>query len=300
MKDMNRRSFLGLGATGLAASRLFPKLGMAAETRGGGRLRSRIPSLVSKLLSTAAAGFPTITPLFAAAFVPSSGSNSTGGPQMLRAETFQEFESQVQTMVAQGYVLSCFTSIQSMNRTWYYGSFVPGTGSYSLLQTTDPAEFQQTFAQQQGSSTLVDFNIAWEQGTLLYSGYWLASSAAQTQTLVWDMSFQDLVDAWNSLNASGKRMTRIQAYPQQDQTAFSALFEQGSGAYVLYVEPGDPVRRGCSGQMGGREPGGARVSTRSREIWPDAGATTSARRNSSSARIGMRSPRPRSRPRPTA
>jgi len=248
MRDINRRSFLGLGVTGLAASRLFPQLGIAAETRGGGRVRRRVPSLVSKLLSTAAAGFPTITPLFAAAFVPSSGSSSTGGPQMLRAETFQEFESQVQTLAAQGYVLSCFTSIQSMNRTWYYGSFVPGTGSYSLLQTTDPTEFQQTFAQQQGSSTLVDFNIAWEQGQILYSGYWLASSAPQTQTLVWDMSFQDLVDAWNSLNASGNRMTRIQAYPQQDQTAFSALFEQGSGAYVLYVEPAIPFAADVAGK----------------------------------------------------
>ena len=251
MNHMNRRSFLGLGAMGVAASRLLPRPGVAAETAGNLRVRRRRPALVSKLLSTPVIGFPTITPLFAASFVPLVNTGLSGGPQMVRTETWAEFAAQVDSLAASNYMLSCFTSIQSMNRTWYYGSFVPGTGDYTLLQTTDPDEFQQTFAQQQGSSTLVDFNVAWEQGQLLYSGYWLASGTPQTQTLVWDMSFDDLVNAWNSLNASGNRMTRIQAFPQQDATAFSAVFEQGSGAYVLYVEPAIPFAADVMGKWAG-------------------------------------------------
>jgi uncharacterized protein (TIGR03437 family) len=251
MKHLNRRSFLGLGAVGVAASRLISRPLVAAETGGDVRVRRRTPALVSKLLSTPVTGFPTITPLFAASFVPLVNTGLSGGPQMVRTETWADFAAQVASLSSSNYVLSCFTSIQSMNRTWYYGSFVPGTGSYSLMQTTDPNEFQQAFAQQQGSSTLVDFNIAWEQGQLYYSGYWLASGTPQTQTLIWGMNFQDLVNAWNSLNASGNRMTRIQAFPQQDSTVFSALFEQGSGAYVLYVEPAIPFAADVTGKWAG-------------------------------------------------
>jgi len=250
VKHMNRRSFLGLGAMGVAASRLSRPV-VAAETTGDVRVRRRTPALVSKLLSTPVTGFPTITPLFAASFVPLVNTGLSGGPQMVRTENWDDFTAQVDSLASANYVLSCFTSIQSMNRTWYYGSFVPGTGNYSLLQTSDPDEFQQMFAQRQGSSTLVDFNIAWEQGQLYCSGYWLASGSAETQTLVWDMSFQDLVNAWNSLSASGNRMTRIQAFPQQDTTAFSALFEQGSGAYVLYDEPALPFAADVTGKWAG-------------------------------------------------
>jgi uncharacterized protein (TIGR03437 family) len=240
---LNRRHFIRLGAAGAAAAHVLPRLGLAAESRTDARGRRRMPSLVHKLLSTPVIGFPTVTPLFAASFVP-----GTGPIQMVRTETWADFAAQVNSMSASGYVLSCFTTIQNMNRTWFYGAFQPGTGAYSLLQTADPTAFQQTFTQQQGSSTLVDFNIAYEFGQLNYYGYWLASGTPQNQTLVWDLSYNDLVTQWNTLSASNNRMTRIQAYPQQDTTVFSAVFEQGTGAYVLYDEPAIPFAADVAGK----------------------------------------------------
>ena len=207
---LNRRHFIQLGATGVAAAHLLRK-GFAAESRTGVQGRRTVPSLVRKLLTTPVTGFPTVMPLFAASLVP-----GTGPVQMVRTETWEEFAAQVQSLSAQGYVLSCFTTIQNMNRTWFYGAFLPGKGAFSLLQTTDPNEFQQTFTQNQGASNLVDFNIAWELGQLNYYGYWLASGTPQNQTLVWNLNFNDLVAQWDSLNASNNRMTRIQAFPQQD------------------------------------------------------------------------------------
>ncbi len=70
-----------------------------------------------------------------------------------------------------------------------------------------------------------------------YTGYWLASSAPKKQSLVWDVDFKTLDDQWTTLSANGMRMSRIQAFPKMDASSFSALFEAGSGAYVLYDEP---------------------------------------------------------------
>ena len=244
---LNRRHFIRLGATGAAAAAHFlPRLGLAAESRTDTRGRRQMPSLVRKLLTTPVTGFPTVMPLFAASFVP-----GTGPVQMVRTETWTEFSAQVQSLSAQGYVLACFTTIQNMNRTWFYGAFQPGTGAYSLLQTADPTVFQQTFTQNQGTSNLVDFNIAWEQGEINYYGYRLASGTPQTQTLVWNLNFNDLVAQWNSLSAGNNRMTRIQAFPEQDSTFFSALFEQGGGGYVLYVEPALAFATDVTGKFSG-------------------------------------------------
>jgi len=240
---LNRRHFIRLGA---AAAHFLPRLGLAAESRTDARGRRQMPSLVKKLLTTPVTGFPTVMPFFAASFVP-----GTGPVQMVRTETWAEFAAQVQSLSTQGYVLSCFTTIQNMNRTWFYGAFQPGTGAYSLLQTADPTVFQQTFTQNQGTSNLVDFNIAWEQGELNYYGYWLASGSPQNQTLVWNLNFNDLVAQWNSLSAGTNRMIRIQAFPEQDFTSFSALFEQGGGGYVLYVEPAIPFAADVAGKFSG-------------------------------------------------
>ncbi|MGA2134637.1 MAG: serine hydrolase [Bryobacteraceae bacterium] len=229
---LNRRHFMRLGATGLAAARLLPRLGRAAESRFDSHGRRRVPSLVHKLLSTPVAGFPTITPLFAASFVA-----GTGPISLVRTETWSDFVAQVDGMAAQNMLLSCYTTIQSMNRTWFYGAFQPGEGTAFLIQTADPDEFQQAFTNNQGTMNLVDFNICWQLGQLMYSGYWLASATPKNQTLVWDLNFNDLVNQWQSLSATNNRMTRIQAYPQLDVTFYTALFEQGDGAYVFYDEP---------------------------------------------------------------
>jgi len=204
---LNRRHFVRLGATGLAAARLLPRLGRAAESRIDSHGRRRAPSLVHKLLSTPVTGFPTITPLFAASFGAGSGPIS-----LVRTETWSDFVFQVGEMAEHfNMVLSCYTTIQSMNRTWFYGAFQPGAGTAFLMQTADPNEFQQAFTSNQGTMNLVDFNICWQLGQLMYSGYWLTSGAPKNQTLVWDLIFNDLVNQWKSLSASNNRMTRIQA-----------------------------------------------------------------------------------------
>ena len=225
MDSINRRRFLYLGAVGLHP---FSRFGRAESYDR----RRPIPPLVSAALSSQVIGFPTVTPNFAAAFLP-----GTAQPQMVRSETFEDFSAQAQTLAASNYRLACFTTIQSMNRTWFYGVFQPGAGAYYLLRTSDANAFQQAFTDRQGAFNLVDFNIAWELGTIYYSGYWLAASPAKTQTLISNLSFKDLSTQWNSLNGKGMRMTRVQAFPQQDAASFSALFEQGADSYVLYDEP---------------------------------------------------------------
>jgi uncharacterized protein (TIGR03437 family) len=220
--SLHRREFMQ-AASGAALA--LHTLGGQAQAEG--RL---VPSMLHKLLTTPSIGFPTVTPVFAAAFVP-----GPGGVTMVFAETFASFMTQVQAQ--SNLRLGCFTTIQNMNRTWFYGALVPGKGAATLLRTADPSAFQQMFTSQQGSATLVDFNIAWELGQLYYTGYWLASSSPKKQMLVWDVNFTDLGAQWNTLSSNGYRMSRVQAFPQQDSTSFSALFETGSGGYALYDEP---------------------------------------------------------------
>ena len=74
----------------------------------------------------------------------------------MRSETFDDFTAQTQAQSSNGYVLSALTSIQNLNRTWFYGAYQKGTGSYQLLRTSDPNAFQQAFTQYQGAYTLVE------------------------------------------------------------------------------------------------------------------------------------------------
>jgi len=210
------------------------------------RPRRHPPSLISKLLSTTVTGFPTVVPTFAASFLPGPGPT-----QMVRTESWDDFSAAVATMSSANQVLACYTAIQSMNRTWFYGAFQPGSGAYYLLRTTDPSAFQQAFNQNQGSYNLVDFNIIFEMGQVYYTGYWLASGTPKVQTLLVGLSFQDLVSQWTTLSNNNNRMTRIQVFPQFDASSFAALFEQGGGGYILYVEPADAFANDVTAKFSG-------------------------------------------------
>jgi uncharacterized protein (TIGR03437 family) len=227
---MNRRNFFRIGAAGAMSLPRFPTGLLAAQDQE--RVHNpmdRAPALLRKKLSTPITGFPTIEPIFGGIFIP--GATQT---QLISANGFTALNTQVQTLAAQGYVLSSLTAIRNMNATWYYAAFVPGTAKYQLLRTSDPNMFQQTFAANKSGYRLVDFTVTWELTELYYVGYWLAVSSPVNQTLVWDLDFTDLNTQWNSLSGQGLRMTRVQAFPQQDTTALSALFEPGSGGYVLW------------------------------------------------------------------
>jgi uncharacterized protein (TIGR03437 family) len=233
---MNRRSLFRIGAASAIALSRFPDHLIADHVpenvdRRGLSSMDRAPYLVRKALSSSIAGFPTIEPIFAGVFLP--GGNST---RLISANGFTSFNTQVQTLAASGYRLACFTAIRNMNATWYYAALQPGRAGYTLFRTGDPGEFQRTFSAKRSGYRLVDFSIIWEQGQLFYTGYWLAVSAPASQSLVWDLSFSSLVTEWTSLSNQGNRMTRIQSFPQQDAAAFSALFETGSGGYVLYSD----------------------------------------------------------------
>ncbi len=226
---MNRRSFFRIGAAGaIALPHLAAQQAEDRHNRVGDPL-GHAPALLRKALSTPITGFPTIEPIFGGIFVP--GAIQT---QLISANGFTALNTQVQTLAAQGYVLSSLTAIRNMNATWYYASFVPGTAKYQLIRTSDPNMFQQTFTANKTGYRLVDFAITWELTELYYVGYWLAVSSPANQTLVWDLSFSNLGTQWNTLSGQGLRMTRVQAFPQQDSAAFSALFEPGSGGYVLW------------------------------------------------------------------
>jgi len=233
---MNRRSFFRIGAAGALALPQLPNR-LLAGRRVANPLE-RAPALLLKKLSTPITGFPTIEPIFGGVFMP--GATQT---QLIGANGFTALNTQVQTLAAQGYVLASLTAIRNMNATWYYASFVPGTAKYQLLRTSDPNLFQQTFTANNSGYRLVDFAITWELTELYYVGYWLAVPSPVNQTLVWDLNFIDLSTQWNTLSSQGLRMTRVQAFPQQDAAAMSALFEPGTGGYVLWDTslPGFPA-----------------------------------------------------------
>ena len=236
---MNRRNFFRIGAVGAMALPQFPERLLAGEDAENDRRRGvspldRAPGLVRKALTSAIAGFPTIEPVFGGIFLP--GGNLT---QLIGANGFSSLNTQVQTLAAQGYRLASLTAIRNMNATWYYASFSYAQGgvNYVLLRTSDPNQFQQTFTMNKTGYRLVDFTITWDQNQLYYVGYWLAVTSPVNQTLVWDLDWNDLIAQWNTLSPQGMRMTRIQPFPQRDAAAFSALFEAGNGAYVLWESP---------------------------------------------------------------
>src|ERR1017187_1322059 len=180
---MNRREFLQTGLlTGTTGAISLPALWRSASAqqsvrpRQGRATRLQMPDLVRAALSTANSGFPVVKPLLSGIFVPGSTP-----AQLVRAESWDDFTAQMKALSGD-YRLTCFTSIQNMNRTWFYGAFQQASGDYFPLRTFDPVEFQEEFAKRQNSYSLVDFNIAWEAGRLWYAGYWLAVDKLIPQT----------------------------------------------------------------------------------------------------------------------
>jgi len=221
---MNRRSFFRVGAAGAIT---LPHL-LGQDRRIADPL-DRAPALLRRKLSTPITGFPTIEPIFGGVFQPGAAQ-----AQLISANGFTALDTQVQMLAAQGYVLASLTAIRNMNATWYYASFVPGTAKYQLLRTSDPNMFQQTFTANKSGYRLVDFAITWELTELYYVGYWLAVPSAVNQTLVWDLGITPFSAQVTALTGQNMRMTRVQPFPQQDSTAYSALFEPGSGSWAWY------------------------------------------------------------------
>jgi uncharacterized protein (TIGR03437 family) len=246
---MNRRNFIAISAlAGMTPGQLARVMRGAEPNPSQQDTRNKM-WLLKQLLSTPQAGFPTLTPTFAAMFAP-----GTGPVQLVRSETWADFTARTQAQSNNGYVLSAMTSIQNLNRTWFYGAYQKGTGNYQLFQTSDPSAFQQMFTQLQNTHKLVDFNIAWELGNLSYSGYWLANAASAKpagQTLIWDLSLNDLTSQWKTLSAQGQLMTRIQAYPQNAGTMYSALFAPSKDGYLLDYGPADTFFTDVNGKFSG-------------------------------------------------
>lgn len=188
--------------------------------------------ILRQVISTPQTGFPTVTPQFAAMFRP-----GTGGIQLVRSESIADFYSQIQAQAANGNVLTSMTTIQNLNRTWFYGAFTQGAnaGGFQLISTTDGNSFQRSFAQYQSGYRLVDFNIAWQQGQLLYTGYWLPVSTPANQVAVWDVI--DYAASFKNMASNGMYLHRIQAYPQDAGTLYSAVFTKASTAYAYDTVP---------------------------------------------------------------
>ena len=181
-------------------------------------------------------GFPTVTPQFAAMFGPGAG-----GIQMVRSESLSDFYAQIQAQAASGYVLTAMTTIQNLNRTWFYGAFTQGAGAgtFQLISTTDPNSFQQSFMQYQSGYKLIDFNVAWQNGELNYTGYWLANATTKpaNQMMLQDLEYSALASQASTLFSQGMRMTRIPAYPQHAGTLYAALFAPSTDSYYFYGAP---------------------------------------------------------------
>jgi uncharacterized protein (TIGR03437 family) len=227
---MNRRSVFRIGAASAIAlfqfpDRLFGEQEPRNDQRRGASPIQRAPDLVRRALSTTVTGFPTVEPIFGGSFLP--GGNQT---QLISASGFASFNTQIQNLAAQGWRLASLTTIRNMNATWYYAVLEQGSGSYTLLRTSDQNVFQQTFNANQAAYRLVDFAITWEQGQLYYHGYWLAVASPANQMLAWSL------DSWPALSGQGMRLTRVQPFPEANVTAYCALYEPGGGGYILYFD----------------------------------------------------------------
>lgn len=234
---MNRRRFLTLGtlAAGMAPGP-FSKLMLAEPTKPGSEARLsklKLPMLKHSM-STPQIGFPTITPQFAAQFGP-----GTGGIQMVRTESLDDFYAQMQSQAVNGNVLTAMTTIQNLNRLWYYGAYTAGANanSFQLIDSTDLNAFQQSFAQYQNGYTLVDFTVSWQRGMLNYTGYWMPCAQPANQTMVWNLESDDLGNEISSMASQGMAMTRVQAYQQDAGTLFAALFAPSTASSAHDHQP---------------------------------------------------------------
>ena len=230
-RDLFRFSAACALALSKLPGRLFADQPAALARRAAGSPLRRAPELVGKAMTTPTAGFPTIEPIFAASFLPAAETST----QLIGANGFTSFNSQVQTLAASGYRLASFTAIRNRNATWYYAALVPGSGNFMLVRTSDPNQFQQTFQANQSGYELVDFSVTWEQSELYYTGYWLAASSPVSQMFVWDLAYSDFNTQWTALSGQGWRLTRIQSFPQQDVAAYTGLYQSGPAPTPLII-----------------------------------------------------------------
>jgi uncharacterized protein (TIGR03437 family) len=225
---VNRRKFLSTASFAPAVWRLtssYPHIDTAPR---------RVPDLVRAALVTPNLGFPSVIPIFSGVFVP-----STAPSKLMQTESWTDFTTEAQRLSATMQV-SCLTAIQNMGRTWYYAAFRPGSANYFFFQTGDLNVFQATFIDHQSAYTLVDLNITWQNGGLIYSGCWVASSAPDAQSLVLGIEgFTALTNkaAAMSSGASPMQMVRVKSYPVLAAPQFAALFRSGTGGVVVHDMP---------------------------------------------------------------
>jgi uncharacterized protein (TIGR03437 family) len=227
---MNRRHFLGVGAALLSA---MPRR-TAAQQPSEPSSSSHLPNIVSQALTTPNLGFPVVTPLFAGVLV-----RGAAPAQLVRAESWDDFVTQAQ-QIAGSHTLSCFTSIQNMNQSWYYGAFQRGSANYFFFQTSSSNEFIATFTSRKSAYTLVDFNVSWQGGRLVYSGCWVAALNPTPQTLLLDIATGiDGLQSQASQFINAMQMTRVQSYPfnASGGEAFAALYQTGQGTGVVHDMP---------------------------------------------------------------
>lgn len=228
---MNRRSFFRLSAAGALGLPQFRERLIASPhppTEPRRRVAGHAPDLVTRAMASAIP-LPTIEPIFTGIFTP-GGSQM----QMISANGFTSFNSQVQTLAGQGYRVVAFTAVRNMNATWYYAVLQPGSGNYQLVRTGDPNAFQQTFTQNQSGYKLVDFSITWELNELYYVGYWIAAASPANQTLTLGLNLSQFASQVNTLSNQNQRMTRIQPYPLLGEAGYATLFQPGAGGWAYY------------------------------------------------------------------
>src|ERR1700728_554458 len=216
---MNRRRFLQAGA-------MLPVLlrpGAAQPRTGGGR--PVVPDLVRRALTAANSGFPSVVPLFAGVLAPAHAA-----AHAIEAESWADLVSQA-GQAAGSYQIACFTAIRNMNRTWCYAALQPGAPTYFFHQSASAPDFLSTFQSKQAAYTMVDFNVTWQDGQLIYSGCWAAQANPAPQTLL-----LDIATSITGLQAQAKQfqstmqMTRLQAYPLKGEVAYAALYRSGQGS----------------------------------------------------------------------
>src|ERR1700728_2383595 len=107
---MDLRQFIHTGLTSAVALKLAQGRAAAQEPRNSASRIRRLPSLVTRVLTTPNTGFPSVTPLFSGVFLPGVGAAS-----LVRSESWADFMTQTQTQAIMGYRLACFTTIQNFN-----------------------------------------------------------------------------------------------------------------------------------------------------------------------------------------
>jgi hypothetical protein len=143
---MDRRHFIHTGLAGAVTLRLAQGSAGAQEAKDPAPHARRIPKLVTRAVTTPNAGLPAVTPLFSGIFLPGKAAAS-----LMRSDSWDDFVAQTQTQANIGNGLACFTTMQTFNRTFYYGAFQQGAGGGQLLRFSDENSFHAAFQRNQGA-----------------------------------------------------------------------------------------------------------------------------------------------------